>query len=119
MNPGQPPSVNMKRLRVLTHGPPAIHDTNWSDLSVLGWHWQTNIKLTDYAAAVEAIKELQKTHGRENVTVGYEFNRELHKPISGTEFVGIYIKDIKKLVFALHRDMAKWERLTRRELEDL
>jgi hypothetical protein len=118
MDPQQS-TVNMCRLAVITHGQPLINDANWTDLATLGWHWSTNIKLVEYTVAVQAIKALQKTYGRENVTIGHPFDRNLHKPVVGTEFVGIYIKDIKELVFTLYRDMSKWERLNTEELKDL
>lgn len=109
----------MRRLRVLTHGVPLIHEDNWQELSDQGWHWKINVKLEEYTVAVQTIKKFQAEHGKDSVTVGHPFNRDDHMPRKDDVLVGIYIQDISKLLISLHRDLAKWERLTRKEVEDL
>lgn len=111
--------ANLRRLRVITHHAPLIQESNWSALSDQGWHWKINVKLEEYTVAVQTIKKFQTEHGRDSVTVGHPFDRNEHKPREDDLLIGIYVHDICKLVFSLQRDLAKWEKLTQKEIEDL
>lgn len=116
----QESSSNLRRLLILTYGVPSIKTDNWERLSAVGWSWHANIKLADYTVAVQVIRLLQDEHGKGNVTVGQPFNNTKQRPdAESTSVCGIYLRDIRGIIFSLHRDMANWERLTQEQVDEL
>lgn len=109
----------MRRLRVLTHGAGMINQENWDERTALGWHWNSNVDIEEYQVAAQKVRDLQTQHGSNNVTVGHPFNRDFHHPYVDPSFVGIYVKDISKLVMNLQRDMSRWAKLTPEEVDEL
>lgn len=113
-------TANLRRLLVLSYGSPKISGDNWERMVGEGWEWHANIEVADYESAHHFIRTLQDQHDRGNVSVGAPWDINQDAPNSeSNSLCGIYVRDIKRLVFSLHRDLVNWERLTEEELEDL
>ena len=117
MNSG---SHNLRRLIVLSYGAPKITEDNWERLHDEGWEWHANIEAADYETAHEFIRALHAAYDRGNVSVGAPWDIDRNAPNDGSaSLCGVYVRDIKRLVFSLHRDLARWEGLTEEQLDEL
>lgn len=111
---------NLRRLVVLTFGGPKMTTDNWERLQGEGWEWHANIKAADYESACEFVKSLREAHGGGNVTVGDPWDIDKNGPYAASNSIcGVYVRNIKPLVFSLHLDLARWEGLTEEQLDEL
>lgn len=120
MSSGAQDWINVKRLREIAYQGPAIYTNNWDKMVAEGWRWYDNLKVADLSSSIQVIREFQHTLGKECVTIGQPFQSMRLTPYAyDSSLCGLYLRDVRDLVFSLHRDLSRWTDLTPTQLKEL
>lgn len=89
-------------------GLPIVWCGEWNRCYQDGWRWEVNLGVAERTAIRLHVRTLQRHYGPRNVTIGHPMGAIY--PVVSDDLIGVYVRDVEKLVYELNEWMNLWAR---------